>query len=1092
MRVPLALHAGGARWYQTDVRGRRSTLFGRTRELGILLGGIERAQGGRGGVALVTGEPGIGKTRLLEEVAAHGEDRGFVVAWGRGWELGSAPTYWPWIEVLRTVLVRCSRVAAADAVVRLLPEVDNRGRRRGTDERTPSDGFELGDAVSVYLRDVSNERPLLVLLDDLHAADPSSLELAEFVARQVRDGRLYFVGSHRDVEARLTPEVDRSLARLGRFGDVHALSRLDLADVQALAAEETGNSDQESARMIHAATEGNPFFVRELLRLSSARGAAERGVPAGVRAVLRERLALLAPATVALLQAAAVVGREFALVVAADVAGVTPAALEDATNEGRRAELLGDAGPGRLRFSHALVAETLAADLAPTVRARLHRTAAEALERLHGDDPGAPLAEIAQHWLAGGAEGAERAVSAASRAAEAAGARMAFADAAALYERALAALAIAAPGDVSRRALLSVLQVEALVQSGDRSRAESLCSSVADLARRLGDGVLFSRAALALGSEGSIGKTDPLVVRLLEEALTVLPKGDGPFRAKVMARLASARQPAVLPSGPVALAREAIAMARRVDAPAVLLPVLHAALGALMDFAPAEERAALNEETARLAAAAGDRPRELRARMRLAFDRIELGDAAGFEMAVAAYDAVAAQTPQPRHQWVGPMFRSMRANWEGRFEEGERLEAEAKGIWESARIQGPPFAPGRLLSKAFLREDLPLIEEGLASYLRTYPEHSQLEPIFRAYLSAWKGERVQAAAHFAALGQQGLEPVLASSRVLEFVSEIACATRDIALVEAVYDRLKPHAGRPLMVTGIGFSLHGVTDLALLRLASLLGKFDDADRHAEAALAFCDSIAARPIAAKVRYYWAESFIQRGGDSALARARDLLDQALESFEALGLGLRAESCRTLAQRLNVAAAAATPAEPRDANSAASVWLKREGEYWTISGFGDLCRIRDGRGMQMLAELVQNPEREIHVLDLSGSSEAVDGGDAGEVIDREARDAYTKRLRDLREELAEAEEWNDAGRRDRLASEAEELEQELARATGLGGRERRVGSAVERARVNVRRRLSLVLRRIEETSPALGKHLADSVRTGTYCAYDPDKGRV
>jgi hypothetical protein len=220
--------------------------------------------------------------------------------------------------------------------------------------------------------------------------------------------------------------------------------------------------------------------------------------------------------------------------------------------------------------------------------------------------------------------------------------------------------------------------------------------------------------------------------------------------------------------------------------------------------------------------------------------------------------------------------------------------------------------------------------------------------------------------------------------------------------------------------------------------------------------------------------------------------LLDQALESFEALGLGLRAESCRTLAQRLNVAAAAATPAEPRDANSAASVWLKREGEYWTISGFGDLCRIRDGRGMQMLAELVQNPEREIHVLDLSGSSEAVDGGDAGEVIDREARDAYTKRLRDLREELAEAEEWNDAGRRDRLASEAEELEQELARATGLGGRERRVGSAVERARVNVRRRLSLVLRRIEETSPALGKHLADSVRTGTYCAYDPDKGRV
>jgi len=373
-------------------------------------------------------------------------------------------------------------------------------------------------------------------------------------------------------------------------------------------------------------------------------------------------------------------------------------------------------------------------------------------------------------------------------------------------------------------------------------------------------------------------------------------------------------------------------------------------------------------------------------------------------------------------------------------------------------------------------------------YLRAYPEHSQLEPIFRAYLSAWKGERVDAAKHFATVGQHGLEPVLASSRVLEFVAEIACATRDRALAELVYERLKPHAGRPLMVTGIGFSLHGVTDAALLRLASLLGKFDEADRHAEAALAFCDGLGARPIEARVRYFWAESLVERGGADALARARDLLDKALEASESLGMAWRAEQCRELAQRLS-ASSSATDVASLDANAGSPVHLLREGEYWTLSGFGDVCRIKDGRGMQMLAELLQSPKREIHALELSGSSEAVDGGDAGEVIDREARDAYTKRLRDLREELAEAEDWNDVGRRDRLVSEAEELEQELTRATGLGGRERRVGSAVERARINVRRRLSLVLRRIEETSPALGKHFTESVRTGTYCAYDPDK---
>jgi hypothetical protein len=1093
---PLALHASGGRWYLAPVSDRRSTLFGRAREVRTLLSGLDGAREGRGGVALIAGEPGIGKTRLLEELEALGGERGFLVAWGRGWELGSAPTYWPWIEVLRTVLARRSSKGAATEVVRLLPEVSLGAKRSGSDAQGPSDPFEVGDAVSQYLREAAVETPLLVLLDDLHAADPSSLELAEFVARQVRDCRIYLVGSHRDVEARLTPEVDRSLSRFGRLGDVVALRRLDIEDVEALAREEAGRIDEESARMIHSATEGNPLFVRELLRLISARGSASGGVPAGVRAVLRERLALLPPATVALLQAAAVVGREFSIAVAANVAGVTAAALEEAVVEARRADLLGEARPGHLRFSHALVAETLAADLAPPVRAKLHRAAAEELEKLHADDPSAPLGEIAQHWFEAGAEAFERALDSACLAASVASRRMAFADASALYERALQCLAASAPGDAARRAQLLVLQVEALSQCGDRTRAESLCTTVCDLARSLGDSELFARAALALGAEGSIGRADPVVMNLLEEALALLPPGDEAYRAKVMARLASARQPALDPSGPVALAREAIAMARRLGDPSLVLPVVHAAMGALMDFAPAEERAALNDEVARLASVSSDRPRELRARMRLAFDRIELGDLDGFAHAVATYEAVANRTPQPRHQWVGPMFRSMRANWEGRFEDADRLEAEARRIWESAKIQGPPMTPGRGLAVAFLREDPEGIEQGLSAYLRAYPEQTQLEPIFRAYLQAWKGERVEMSSAFAKHSPDGgLGPVLANARILEFVTEAVCATADVDLAALVYAELLRHAGKPLMVTGIGFCLHSVTDLGLLRLASVLRKFDDADRHARAAIEYCEGLGARPIAMKVRYYWAESLAFRRDEAALSRARELLSQARETAEDLGIGWRVERCRMLAQRIEELGPAAVakrevsasmPSSNQEPDS--SVQLVHEGEYWTLSGFGEVCRIRDGRGMRMLAELVRQPQREVHVLELSGSSEPVDGGDAGEAIDREARDAYAKRLRDLSEEMAEAEEWNDTGRRERLANEIAQLEQELARSTGLGGRERRVGSAVERARVNVRRRLSLVMQRIEETAPALGKHIASSVRTGTYCVYDPD----
>ncbi len=393
------------------MRGGGGPLVGRERELDVLSAWVARAGAGAGGVALVTGEPGIGKTRLLQEMAARAADQGFSVAWGRAYEVGGAPPYWPWIEILRALFGRPGgRDPNAAALARLLPELGGPGSERGEADR-----FQLYDAVTSYLHGAAGREPLLLVLDDLHAADPSSLELCELVARQLGGMRVALLGSHRDVEARRSQAIDVSLGRLGRLGEVLELERLGLAAVEVLVSEATGRDDRESAQMIRDATEGNPLFVRELLRLLADRdrGAARPGVPAGVRAVIRERLALLAPATVALLQAAAVVGREFTISLAAEIAGVTAEAIEEAASEARAAELLGEAGPGRLRFSHALVAETLAADLPAVLRARHHRRAAEAIERRHADDPAPPLDEIAHHWLESGTGGAAMAVAAA-------------------------------------------------------------------------------------------------------------------------------------------------------------------------------------------------------------------------------------------------------------------------------------------------------------------------------------------------------------------------------------------------------------------------------------------------------------------------------------------------------------------------------------------------------------------------------------------------------------------------------------------------------------------------------------------------------
>jgi hypothetical protein len=183
---------------------------------------------------------------------------------------------------------------------------------------------------------------------------------------------------------------------------------------------------------------------------------------------------------------------------------------------------------------------------------------------------------------------------------------------------------------------------------------------------------------------------------------------------------------------------------------------------------------------------------------------------------------------------------------------------------------------------------------------------------------------------------------------------------------------------------------------------------------------------------------------------------------------------------------AEARAPAPPDGAERAQPITATREGELWTIEGHGERCRLKDSRGVRMLAQLLAAPGEERHVLDLSGG-EIVDAGDAGEVLDPEARRAYGARVAELREELAEAEARNDVGRAARLTEELDALSDQLSAAVGLGGRARKSGSAVERARVNVQRRITDALKRVEAAAPRLGRALTATVKTGVYCVYRP-----
>lgn len=1062
------------------------TLIGRDDEVEALRLALDEVGAGRGKFLIASGEPGIGKTRLLEEAGQAASRRGFAVAWGRAWEAGGAPEYWPWIQILRSL----QRTVGGD-----LGAV---GGELGGAGAAETDRFALFDRVVGALAGAAERKPLLLLLDDLHAADPSSLRLLELLVLQLPEAPIGALASYRDVEARLHPDVGELIARLARRGRSLPLRRLDPDGVAALVRHAgTLPDDPEVANMLHAATEGNPLFVGELVRLIGARTGLAPGsrlpVPDGVRAVMRERLRLLGPDGLPLLELAAVIGREFDAALLAEAGAVDVASLGTRLGGALAAGLVEERGPDRYIFSHALVAETLTSDLDPARRADLHRAVAEALERRHAGDPDGALAAIAHHYLEAGVRSAPAAVSVALRAAEHALRGLAFEDAAALLERALVAEGLIAPPDGLRRAELLLALGEACLRSGNSERGREVCRAAGTLARELGSASVMARAALAYGIEFSFAIVDPVLLSLLQEALEALPPEDSPLRGRVMARLAGALQPALDPGPPMAIAREAIAMARRLgethaDA---RLDVLHTAGAALSDYAPPEERIALSREVIALARRPRDRLRALRARLRLVFDHLELGDLAGFDEATREYVAALEEFPQPRHRWPVLLLQALRALLEGRFADDRRHAAEAEAL--AARAHDPNL--GRALTVHRLiaarlggrRDDVRAaakafqasIEAALGSVT---PRHYQL------WIVLLDGSAPDATG--AAIGGFSHDELVTMCQDFNFaclLTEAVFERADVALAGRLYQALAPRAGRLCVATMLGFAVQDLADRALLLLAAARRAWADVERHARSAVALAERLGSPPFSARVRHDWARALIAEGGAERAGRARVLLEEAEAIARGSDMPDLAAACRDAIGE-GIGPARRAPVAERAGNPRAPVEARCEGETWIVSRGADACRVRDSRGIRMLARLLEKPGVEMHVLELAGADrEPVDAGDAGEVLDAEARAAYRARLGELEQELEEAETWNDAGRAEKARSERDALRTELARAVGLGGRDRRQGRAVERARINVQRRISDALRRIEELNPELGRYLSMTVRTGAACVYQP-----
>lgn len=394
---------------------------GREEEMGVLRALLDQACAGRGGIGLVVGEPGIGKTRTAEELAADARLRGARVVWGRCYEGNGAPSYWPWVQILRS-LVRDHDESALRSwfgsgvadVAQIVPELrEQMPDLAAPSIESPQAPFRLFESIASFVRAVAEQKPLVLILDDLHWADRPTLLLLQHLAGELKSSRLLVLGTYRNVEVGRQHPLAQTLAELTReqVSQRVTLRGLDEHEVAQIVALTVGaDAPPRLIAAITRETDGNPFFIAETVRLLRAEGDAawfsqtttwSLKIPPGVREVIGQRLARLSRPCNDALTVAAIIGREFSLAVLRQVSGLQTEMLLEALEEAETARVI-VAPPrtlGRYTFSHALIRETLYEDLPATRRARLHRQVGAALEAFYGSDVEAHLAELAHHFL---------------------------------------------------------------------------------------------------------------------------------------------------------------------------------------------------------------------------------------------------------------------------------------------------------------------------------------------------------------------------------------------------------------------------------------------------------------------------------------------------------------------------------------------------------------------------------------------------------------------------------------------------------------------------------------------------------------------
>jgi tetratricopeptide (TPR) repeat protein len=977
--------------------------------------------------------------------------------------------------------------------------------------------FQLFDGMASLLRTDAETRPLVIVLDDLHAADHSSLVMLQFLARQLRDVPLMLIGCYRDTEIRSGSETDIVLAELAR--DVHhvGLRGLDEHDIgHFISATGLSPATPSVVSTVHVVTGGNPFFLGEVVG-QLATGSAVAGrvpLPDGVREAVRSRLRRLPPDSIELLTLASVFGQQFGLHALATTAGKpldrVVAALEEASNARLIAESAG--ALGHYAFFHGLIREVLYEELAAGRRAEFHGRVGTALERLYGTDGDTHLATLAHHFFMASPHGdSEKAIDFCTRAGARALGVFAAPEAVEHYGRALQVLSLTGD-DMRKRCKLLLGRGRALERAGDFEAARRDFGEAAAIARQVDDAGAFVSAALGCGEQWALKFTSSILDKselpLLEEALRMTAPAAEDLRATLLARAGSALfYSGAYERGDVVSA-QAVALARQGGEADVLARALSARHAVLLGPDGLLERFRVVEEIERIAEVTGNREVGLRGHVLRFYDLVERGDVDAAEAEFVHMARLANEIGDPFEQWHCTLSQAAAAFFRGRIAESGRLARVAYN--EAHRVPGQqraePNAPlCFVLQLAMVRREQGRLGEIANDFWAMAPKYGQVTTwqVIAALMELDLGRTQEAAARCVHVGTQRLSTMPRDSvwvGTLALAAEVLARLRDPIRSERVLELLRPYAD--LNATVASLIWLGSTTRALALASGVLGRWDESAAYFEHALEWHRRKGALLWLGHTQVDYAAMLVERGASGDLQQAAGLLEGAQRlgrDLEAMRLATRVEMLARDCHATPTVAPSAVTHPPRALSARAL--FRREGEYWTVAHGEHTVRLKHSRGMAMLAYLLARPGREIHSTELVSvanpppvdlPSTLGDGvSRPGEVADRrldpKARFAYRERLMELRAELEEARAHQDSHRASRTQAEMEQLAAELKRDLGLGG-VRKSGSLAERARLNVTRAIRSALARIADSHPVLGEHFRLAVRTGSFCVYEPD----